>query len=86
MDHDIDQLAAILRSIIAKELEVSVDSVQEAASFRSELGLDSVAAINIIFAIETFLKVDLNPSDFVGIDSLADLRAFLQSDFLVRRP
>lgn len=69
-----EDIMKIARRAIADELEIHGDSLLDDASLRGEYGLDSVAAVNIIFAIESLLEVSLDPSDFAHIDSINDLR------------
>ena len=63
-----------VRQIIADELQRSPSEVHRGASLRKDLGMDSVAAINIVFAIEDALRV---PVRFVGVgEAVGDLIPF----------
>jgi acyl carrier protein len=67
----------IARRVIADELELDGASLNDDASLRRDYGLDSVAAVNIIFAIESLLQISLEPSDLVQVDSINDLRQMI---------
>ena len=46
-----------VREIIAVELQVQAEHVRSGVSLRRDLGMDSVAALNILFAAEETLGV-----------------------------
>lgn len=59
-----------IRQIIADELQRAPSEVRSGASLRKELGMDSVAAINIVFALEDAFGVHVPESELEGIDDL----------------
>ena len=67
-----------LKEIIAVELQIPVERVRGGVSLRKELGMDSVAALNILFAAEESLGVrvpekELEPvDDFEGVLSMIE--------------
>ena len=65
--------------IIAVELQVPVERVQRGISLRRDLGMDSVAALNILFATEEAFGVRVPEGELEGVD---DLDAVLE---LIRR-
>lgn len=72
-----DELIAIVREVIAEELEIPLDSLSESRSLRLDYGLDSVAAVNVAFALETRLGIEIDIMQFASVDSIRDLRLLL---------
>lgn len=59
--------------VIAIELETSEEEVRAAASLRSDLGMDSIAAANVLFSLEEELGVELDLDEVETLDSVADI-------------
>jgi acyl carrier protein len=59
-----------VRQIIADELQCSASDVRSGASLRKDLGMDSVAAINIVFAIEDTFGVHVPESALENVDDM----------------
>lgn len=74
---DVSKVIETIRSVIAEELEIPLHSLRNDLSLRYEYGLDSVAAVNIVFALECRLGIEINVENFVAIDSINDLRHLL---------
>jgi acyl carrier protein len=74
---DPEPLLRKIRAAISHELEIPVESLTDDASLREEYGLDSVAAVNIVFALETELGVEIDIRRLAGIDSIDDLKRLL---------
>jgi len=64
------QVQEQVRRIIAVELQRSASEVCSGASLRKDLGMDSVAAINIVFAIEDTFGVHVPETEFEHIDDI----------------
>jgi acyl carrier protein len=76
----VDTVQDRVREILAVELQVAPDSVVPQASLRADLGMDSVAALNVLFAAqETFGVDEIDPME------LADVRTVADVETLVRR-
>ena len=72
-----EQLVSLIRSTIADELEIPVTSLSDEGSLRMDYGLDSVAAVNIVFALETKLGLQIDIKRFAAIDSIRELSQIL---------
>jgi len=59
-----------VRQIIADELQCPSAKVRSGASLRKDLGMDSVAAINIVFAIEDTFGVHVPETELEHIDDM----------------
>ena len=66
-----------IRAAISQELEIPVESLVDSASLREEYGLDSVAAVNIVFALETELGFEIDIRRLAGVDSIDDLKRLI---------
>jgi acyl carrier protein len=59
-----------VREIVAVELQRPVADVQRGVSLRKDLGMDSIAALNIVFAVEEALGIHVPETELEGIDDL----------------
>ena len=66
-----------IREAVCRELELPVRDLVDTASLRRDYGLDSVAAVNITFALESELGIPIDIKRLVGVDSIDDLRQLL---------
>jgi len=70
--------AGRIREIIAVELQVPVERVLSGISLRKELGMDSVAALNILFAAEETFGVHVPEGELEQVDELDAILALLE--------
>jgi acyl carrier protein len=78
---DLQTLLHKIRAAISTELEIDSGRLSDYASLRRDYGLDSVAAVNILFALESDLEVSIDIKRFAGADSIEDLRRLLAPQF-----
>lgn len=64
------ELQERIRRIIAEELQRPSNEVCSGASLRRDLGMDSVAAINIVFAIEETFGVHVPETELEDVDDM----------------
>lgn len=64
------QMQDRVRQIIADELQRPPSDVRSGTSLRKELGMDSVAAINIVFALEDTFGVHVPESELEDVDDM----------------
>lgn len=69
---------SILREIIAAELQVPVERVQRGLSFRKDLGMDSVAALNILFAAEESFEIRVAAGELETVDELEGIMELVE--------
>jgi acyl carrier protein len=75
-----DALSEKVREIIAVELQVDESRVVPMASLRADLGMDSIAALNILFAAEeAFGLAAIDVKSLAGIVTVAEVEAFLRA-------
>lgn len=67
------EVAETVVRLVAIELRTSEDRVRSCASLRRDLGLDSIAAANVLFALEQEYGVEIRLDDVERLDSLEDV-------------
>lgn len=78
-----DDLSERIRDIIAVELQIERDRVVSNAELRAELGMDSIAALNILFAAEeAFGLPAIDVKSLAGINTVAEVESFLRTQVL----
>lgn len=74
-----DSLSVKIRDIIAVELQVDAVKVVPAARLRQDLGMDSVAALNILFAAEEVFGLDaIDVTELASIATVHDVEAMVK--------
>lgn len=71
-----DEIRGVLVRLIAVELSVSEEKVQSARSLREDLGMDSIAAANLFFALEEELGIEL--PEVPHVETLDDLESAIR--------
>jgi acyl carrier protein len=80
-----DALSEKIRDIIAVELQVDRGKVVPAASLRGDLGMDSIAALNILFAAEeTFGLPSIDVKKLVDVKTVEEVESFLRTRIVAR--
>lgn len=59
-----------IRAILAVELQCAASDVHGGSSLRKDLGMDSVAAVGIVFAIEETFGVHVPEAEFQDVDDM----------------
>lgn len=81
-----DNLRARIRDIIAVELQIAADKVVPNASLRQDLGMDSVAALNILFAAEeTFGIGAIDVTELAKVATVADVETLVREHVALLR-
>ena len=71
-----DTLSERVRDIIAVELQLDPSEVQPRAQLRADLGMDSVAALNILFGIEeAFGLAAIDVTKLAHVTTVEDVEA-----------
>jgi acyl carrier protein len=75
----VDSLSRRIRDIIAVELQVDGEKVTPEARLRQDLGMDSVAALNILFAAEeTFGIAAIDVAELAAVSTVRDVESLLR--------
>ncbi len=81
-----DNLQARIRDIIAVELQLDADKVVPDANLRQDLGMDSVAALNILFAAEeTFGIGAIDVAELAKVATVADVEMLVREHVALLR-
>jgi acyl carrier protein len=67
------------RAILARELNLDVCRLSSNQRLRDDLGMDSIIALNLIFAAERELNLTIKEEDVVRLVTVADLEELLAS-------
>lgn len=74
----VDELKAALARITAREPRAL--ALQESTRLREDLGLDSFAAIELVFEVEDIFKVRIPQSAAVTFQTVADVVSYLSAE------
>ena len=81
-----DNLQARIRDIIAVELQIDADKVVPDANLRQDLGMDSVAALNILFAAEeTFGIGTIDVTELTKVATVSDVETLVREHVALLR-
>ncbi len=75
------EVADTVARLVAIEMKTSEERVRRMRSFRSDLGMDSIAAANLLFAVEEEYGIELDPDELGRLDSLADVVGAVERAF-----
>jgi acyl carrier protein len=67
------------RAILARELNLDIDTLSSHLRLREDLGMDSIVALNLIFAAEREMKVVIKEEDVVRLVTVADLERLVRN-------
>jgi acyl carrier protein len=68
-----------VRDEIVRELEIRPEDLRDTASLRT-YGMDSVAAVTIIFRLESELGIEIDVRKLVGVDTIDQLKAVVERE------
>ena len=71
-------LALRVRSALAEYLKRDVTTIKPGDALRSDLGLDSLTTIELLYRIEEEFDVEVPDTDLPGLVTVADVTAYLQ--------
>jgi acyl carrier protein len=67
------------RQILARELNLGEDTLQPNSRLREDLGMDSILALNLIFAAERELGIRIREEDIVELRTVRDLERLISN-------
>ncbi len=75
-----DALVERIRDIIAVELQIDRGKVVPTSLLRADLGMDSIAALNILFAAEeTFGLPSIDVKELANVNTVEEVETFLRA-------
>jgi acyl carrier protein len=74
-----DDVGAKIREIIAVELRIDEAQVKGSARLRADLGMDSVSALNILFAAEEEFGIEgIEVAEIATVKTVADVESLVR--------
>ena len=68
-----------MKEMIADQLGVSADEVTETASFKDDLGADSLDLFEMVMAFEEEFEVEIPSEDLEQINTIGDVVKYLEA-------
>lgn len=68
-----------MKEIIAAQLNISEDEVTENASFKDDLGADSLDLFELVMALEEEYAIEIPMEDYEELSNVADVINYLKS-------
>ena len=74
-----DEIGTKVREIISIELRIDESRIRDSARLRADLGMDSVAALNILFAAEEAFGIEgIEVSEIATVTTVADVESLVR--------
>ncbi len=67
-----------MKEIIASQLNVNEGEVTESASFKDDLGADSLDLFELVMALEEEYSIEIPMDDYEELDTVADVINYLR--------
>jgi acyl carrier protein len=80
-----DYIRATIKSLIAEITERDPSEISDTADFTEDLGIDSLAGMEMMVTVDKRFKIDIPEEDFAKAKNVNDAVAMVQR-FLVARP
>ena len=77
---EVSALLQKIREEIARQLEVPIETLSDTASLREAYGMDSVAAVTIVFRLEHELGLEIDIKKLAGINTIDQLRVLIAKE------
>jgi acyl carrier protein len=74
-----DELFEKLKKLIAEKLEIEEDQIKPEASFRQDLGADSLDTYELVYAIEEELGISIPDEKANEFETVADAFEYIKS-------
>ena len=68
-----------VKTIIAEQLSISIESIVPGARFVEDLGADSLDTVELVMALEEAFEVDIPDEEAEGIRTYNDVLAYLKA-------
>lgn len=69
-----------LKQIVAAQLKIEADSIEESTDIVDDLGADSLDIVEILMVIEEQFGVAIPDEDITSLRNLADMQAYIESN------
>ncbi len=68
-----------IRTALAEHLKRDVSAIRPSASLRDDLGLDSLAMIELLFKIEETFDLEIPNEDLLKLNTVGDVTAYIEA-------
>ena len=75
-----DDLFARMKKLIADKLEIDESKITPEASFRQDLGADSLDTYELVYAIEEELGISIPDEKAIEFETVKDALTFIQAE------
>jgi acyl carrier protein len=75
-----DELFEKLKKLVAEKLEVEESKITESASFRQDLGADSLDTYELVYAIEEEMGISIPDEKANEFETVGDALKFIKSE------
>ena len=73
-----EELFARLKKVIAEELSQSEDKIVPEASFKNDLGADSLDTVELVLALEEEFKIEIPDDESQKIQTVQDALTYIE--------
>ena len=70
-----------LKQIIAEEMDISPEEINEEQSLRDDLEMDKISILQVIMALEVDFGIELEPEDIEQIRTVGDALSYIRDDY-----
>jgi len=70
-----DPIMGRIESLLATDLSIPQDKIRPEADLRHDLGLDSFAAVELVFALEEAFAIKISEEEIAEVKTVGDLAA-----------
>jgi acyl carrier protein len=74
-----DEIFEKMKKLIAKQLDINEEKVTLDASFRQDLGADSLDTYELVYAIEEEMKIKIPDEKANGFETVKDAYEFIKT-------
>ena len=68
-----------IREMIAENLNIDMNTITESASFKEDLGVDSLDLFELVMALEEEFGVEIPTEDLEGLTTVGDVARYVES-------
>lgn len=69
-----------LKQIVAAQLKIEADSIEDSTDIVDDLGADSLDIVEILMVIEEQFGVTIPDEDITGLRNLADMQVYIENN------
>lgn len=70
-----------LKQIIAEEMDISPEEINEGQSLRDDLEMDKISILQVMMALEVDFGIELEPEDIEQIRTVGDALSYIRDGY-----